>query len=129
MVQLCQKGRAMTVIMGVERHNGYKAWQQVVREYEPRLAGRHANMLAALIALEWKEGSDFREQLQALELAVDRYERQSGETLSSALQVAVVSRYMRSEPTIESLRMTIGIFARPCRSMGWLTWSSLEKDF
>eukprot|EP00974_Lingulodinium_polyedra_P089451 8674518-Lingulodinium_polyedra.AAC.1 len=93
LVQLCPKGRAASSIMSVERHNGFRAWKALVPEYEPKLAGRHANMLAALIAPEWKEGPDFREQLQAWEIALERYERQSGEKLSPALKVAVVSRY------------------------------------
>ena len=37
--------------MNVERHN----WWRLKREYEPRLPGRHANMLSGLIALGWSK--------------------------------------------------------------------------
>ncbi len=84
--------------MRVERYNGFAAWRQLKAEYEPRLGGRHAAMLQSIIAPQWKaETSNFKEKLQLWEVAISRYEAQSGEKVSDALKVAVISRYAPQE--------------------------------
>ena len=52
LVTLC-RGKAVNLLMHTEKHNGLAGWRRMKREYEPDLPGRHANMLAGVIAPDW----------------------------------------------------------------------------
>ena len=47
------QSKALSIMMNVEKGNGLQAWRRLKREYEPKLPGRHATMLAGLIAPAW----------------------------------------------------------------------------
>ena len=85
--------------MNVERQDGMAAWWEKKRAHEPRLPGRHANMLSDLLAPDRAncEGDTFRERFREWEVTVQRYEVQSGETLTDSLRVAVVSGHSPQE--------------------------------
>ena len=70
LVALCNQGRAVNVLMNLDRQHEMAAWWRLKREHEPRLPGRHANMLSGLITPDWAncEGDTFRERF--LEWAV-----------------------------------------------------------
>lgn len=96
LVLLCPKGRPVTLLMRVEPSNGYAAWRALLREYEPAVAGRHSSMLAGLISPVWTT-ADFREKFVEWEVALARYEQQSGEVVSQRLRIAVVSKHAPPE--------------------------------
>ncbi len=81
--------------MNVKKGNGLQAWRRLKREYELRLPGRHATMLAGLIAPEWAglRPAQFKVKFLEWEVAVARYELQSDEQLSDCLKVAVIKRH------------------------------------
>ena len=81
--------------MNVEKGNGLQAWRRLKREYEPKLPGRHATMLAGLIAPAWSGLTvmQFKTKFLEWEVAVARYETQSDEQLSDSLKVAVINRH------------------------------------
>ena len=78
LVALCNPGRAVN-ILNVKRHTGSAAWWKK-RECEPRLPGRHANMVSRLIA-PWSmcAVNVFRQLFLEWEIAVQLCEMQSGE--------------------------------------------------
>ena len=49
LVMLCKRGRPLNILMAGERGNGFSAYRQIKLEYEPRVGGRHAIMLTALL--------------------------------------------------------------------------------
>jgi hypothetical protein len=102
LVHLCSKGRALNIMMRTEKNNGLAAWRRLKAEFEPKLPGRHANMLSGLISPEWQNLSvpDFRDQFLAWEVAVQRYEAQSLEVVSDSLRLAIVSRH--SSPDVRA---------------------------
>ena len=98
LVMLCSQGRAVTIMMNVERHNGYEAWRRLKQEYEPNLPGRWATMLSSLISPSWtSDGMRWREEFQQWEVDLARYEAQSGTRLPAAVRIAVVQRHAPPE--------------------------------
>ena len=55
LVTVCTRGRAVGVLMSSPRLDGFAAWRNLCLEYEPRLPGRHAAMLSALIQPTWSK--------------------------------------------------------------------------
>ena len=47
------QNKALSILMIVEKGNRLQAWRRLKLEYEPKLPGRHATMLAGLIAPNW----------------------------------------------------------------------------
>jgi len=95
LVMLCDKGKPVPILMSIDRENGFAAYRTLKLEYEPSIGGRHAAMLTNLIQPEsWKdmELEKFRTAFLAWEVAVTRYETQSGDKLSQPLKIAVVAR-------------------------------------
>eukprot|EP00972_Heterocapsa_arctica_P115025 16445648-Heterocapsa_arctica.AAC.1 len=66
-------GRAMSVLRLVPRYNGFEAWRQLVREYEPDSPLRLAAMLRSLMAPKF--GDNFRAQWMTWERQVAEYDR------------------------------------------------------
>ena len=65
-------GKALSVMMNVERQNGFEAWKALVDTYQPDLGGRHTSMLIGIISPSWEavtEG-DFLEALENWEVLV-----------------------------------------------------------
>ena len=64
LVALCNQGRAVNVLMNLDRQHEIAAWWRLKREHEPRLPRRHANMLSGLITPDWAncEVDTFRER-------------------------------------------------------------------
>ena len=94
LVIVCPKGRAVGVMMSAPRLDGFGAWWLMCGEYEPKLPGRHAAMLAALIHPQWnKEIAVWRVEFQEWERAIDRYEQQSGQKFAGTLRIAVVGKW------------------------------------
>jgi hypothetical protein len=89
------QNKALSILMNTEKGNGLQAWRRLKREYEPKLPGRHATMLAGLIAPAWSSLTvpQFRQKFLEWEVAVSRYETQSDEQLSDSLKVAVLNRH------------------------------------
>ena len=73
-VALCNQGRAVNVLMKVERQAGMAAWWRLKRAHEPRLPGQHANMQSSLLAPDRAkcEGDTFRERFLEWEVTVQR---------------------------------------------------------
>ena len=94
LVALCNQGRAVNVLVNVERQHGTAARWRLKRGHEPRLPGRHANMLSSLSTPNWAncEGDTFRERFLEWAVTVQR-----GDTLGDSLRVAVVSRHSPQE--------------------------------
>ena len=94
LVATCTKGRAVGVLMSSPRLDGFGAWWRLCQEYEPRLPGRHAAMLAALTTPHWsKEIANWRTEFQEWERAFERYEQQSGQVFAGTLRTAVVGKW------------------------------------
>ena len=47
------QNKALSILLNVEKGNGLQAWRRLKLEYEPKLPGRQATMLAGLIAPSW----------------------------------------------------------------------------
>ena len=99
LVMMMQKGKPVSILMQAERGNGCAAFIAVKAEMEPRIGGRHATMLAALITPSWS-GNDlekWRSAFMEWEIHIGRYEMQSREVFSDSLRIAVVSKYAPAE--------------------------------
>ena len=94
LVALCNQGRAVNVLVNVERQHGMAARWSLKRGHEPRLPGRHANMLSGLSTPDWAncEGDTIRERLLEWAVTVQR-----NEALGDLVRVAVVSRHSPQE--------------------------------
>ena len=91
-------GKALSVMMNVERQNGFEAWKALVDTYQPDLGGRHTSMLMGIISPSWEavtEG-DFLEALENWEVLVRRYQDQATDVVSNATKIAVLMKYSPS---------------------------------
>ena len=78
MVVTAVKGKALGLLRGVEKFNGFAAWRALKNHYEPDLAGRHAGMLCGLLTPDWQTrhdtGADFVELLTSWETGIAQWE-------------------------------------------------------
>ena len=87
------KGKALRGTNTVERHNGLMAWRFIQREYKPDVGGRHNAMLVGLLAPNFPVDRPFDESLATWTLAVDQYEKETGDLISDRTRIAVISKY------------------------------------
>ena len=91
----CAEGKALSILRNVEASNGFQAWKALVECYEPALGGRHTAMLMGIISPSWDkvEEANFLETIEEWEVAIRRYEDQSGDRVTDGTKVAVVMKY------------------------------------
>eukprot|EP00971_Amphidinium_carterae_P013974 275221-Amphidinium_carterae.1 len=82
----------LTLVINAGEQEGLTAWQRLVEQYEPQQRTSFAGQLQAL--LSWKFGGDIEGRMEAFEREILRYERASGEGVSDALRVGIVSRQL-----------------------------------
>ena len=89
-------GRALGIIRGAGKHNGFESWRLLKAEYESREGGRFTAMLRYVLnpGAKWTEDSQkavpFLQSLQDWRQVVQDYCDQSGETLTNNVLVSVV---------------------------------------
>ena len=93
------QGKAASICMRVQRGNGLEVWRQVVKEYEPNLAGRHTAVLMSLLNPPWVEGryradlSLFVVDLLEWERKIARYEQETKEPFADRMKIATVFKH------------------------------------
>eukprot|EP00439_Symbiodinium_sp_Y106_P052723 s3817_g7.t1 len=68
------EGKALSILMNVEKLNGLEGWRALVDAYQPDLGGRHTSMLMGIISPSWEKD-------QAVDI------------VSSATKIAVLMKY------------------------------------
>ena len=86
------KGRPLRIVRAVANNDGFKAWQQLCKEFQPQTRQRTLCLLQAITQYPAFEKGRTLEGLLALEKLVDDYEKLSGEKLSSDLKTATLLR-------------------------------------
>ena len=80
-----------------ENYNGFLAWRDLLKKYEPVQSGRIHQMLMSLLHPENWTASTFEEDLRDWEKAIIDYEKQSKEQFPPRMKVAVVCRFCPEE--------------------------------
>ena len=88
LIHVCS-GRAFGIVRGAPPGNGFEAWRQLVKEFEPALTSRKTALLNAILNPVWPEAS-FRDLLQAWERLIAQYELLQGKELADDVKCAVV---------------------------------------
>ena len=91
LTQVCG-GRALNLVRRAPRGWGFSAWQNLVKEYEPKLALRWTSMLSEILTPKWKE-DNFRDQLYEWERLVSNYEAASQSQIPADVKCAVIVRW------------------------------------
>ena len=86
------KGRPLRIVRAVTTSDGYKAWQHLCREFQPKTRQRTLCMLQAITQFPAFEKGKSLEGLLVLEKLVEDYERFSEEKLNNDLKVATLIR-------------------------------------
>ena len=73
------KGRPLRIVRAVANNDGFKAWQQLCKEFQPQTRQRTLCLLQAITQYPAFEKGRTLEGLLALEKLVDDYEKLSGE--------------------------------------------------
>ena len=82
--------RPLKLIRHVEKENGFKAWQILLREMQPATRARALALLSQLSRIQFAEGKTVSEQLPQFEALINEYERISGHGYSDDAKVAAV---------------------------------------
>eukprot|EP00971_Amphidinium_carterae_P164138 3253996-Amphidinium_carterae.1 len=91
LVQLC-RGKALTLLRSTQHHNGYLAWQRLVRQYQPHIATRTVGLLHAILNPRFRAQGTLEEwetDWLQWEAEVLKYEREDG-ALDDSIRVAIV---------------------------------------
>ena len=89
------EGKALSILMNVEKLNGFEGWKALVDAYQPDLGGRHTSMLMGIISPAWEKSTEatFLEDLENWEVLVRRYQDQATDVVSAATKIAVLMKY------------------------------------
>ena len=89
------EGKALSILMNVEKQNGLEGWRALVEAYQPDLGGRHTSMLMGIISPAWEKvtEADFLESLEQWEVLIRRYQDQAVDVVSGATKIAVLMKY------------------------------------
>ena len=89
------EGKALSILMNVEKLNGFEGWKALVDAYQPDLGGRHTSMLMGIISPNWEKSTEatFLEDLENWEVLVRRYQDQATDVVTSATKIAVLMKY------------------------------------
>ena len=86
------RDKARNIVKQAEKSNGIVAWKHLTEEYRPPMAGRFNAMLMGLFRPNWATGGNLLDLLSEWELQCQEYVAQSGQTLTDATQIAVVTQ-------------------------------------
>ena len=92
LTQAC-RGKARNLVKKAEKFNGAQAWKLLCEEYRPMMAGRFNAMLMGLLKPSWDDSKSFLDQLAAWEIECLEYVTQSGQPLTDATKIAVVTQH------------------------------------
>ncbi|OLQ03440.1 Retrovirus-related Pol polyprotein from transposon TNT 1-94 [Symbiodinium microadriaticum] len=89
------EGKALSILMNVEKQNGFEGWKALVDAYQPDLGGRHTSMLMGIISPSWEKSSEatFLEDLENWEVLIRRYQDQATDVVTSATKIAILMKY------------------------------------
>ena len=90
---LTQACRGKAMVKKSEKFNGVHAWKILFDEYRPRMAGRFNAMLMGLLSPDWNNGMPFLDSLAAWDVECLEYTTQSGQQLTDATKIAVVTSH------------------------------------
>ena len=106
------KERPLRIVRAVTTSDGYKAWQHLCREFQPKTRQRTLCMLQAITQFPAFEKGKSLEGLLALEKLVEDYERFSEEKLNDDLKVATLIRCCP-----QALRPAMRPFDKPLQTL------------
>ena len=86
------RGKAKNIVKQAEKFNGIVGWKHLTEEYHPQMAGRFNAMLMGLLRPDWTTGGNFLDLLSEWELQCQEHVAQSGQPLTDATQIAVVTQ-------------------------------------
>ncbi|CAE7848057.1 RE1 [Symbiodinium necroappetens] len=89
------EGKALSILMNVEKQNGFEGWKALVEAYQPDLGGRHTSMLMGIISPAWEKSAEatFLEDLENWEVLIRRYQDQATDVVTSATKIAILMKY------------------------------------
>ena len=89
------EGKALSILMNVEKQNGFEGWKALVEAYQPDLGGRHTSMLMGIISPAWEKSTEatFLEHLENWEVLIRRYQDQATDVVTSATKIAILMKY------------------------------------
>ena len=86
------KGRPLRIIRSVTDTDGFRAWQGLCREFQPKTRQRELGIIQALVAFPQFEKGKILEGIMKYEKLVGEYERLAGSSLDENLKIATVMR-------------------------------------
>ena len=82
--------KSYKIVERANRGEGALAWYRLLQEYEPTTAGHQAGMMLRLMKTRFVAHQELTEQLISLDLAIDKYEAVSKETVPDAIRVGII---------------------------------------
>ena len=86
------KGRPLRIVRSVTDTDGFRAWQGLCREFQPKTRQRELGIIQALVAFLQFEKGKILERIMKYEKLVGEYERLAGSSLDENLKIATVVR-------------------------------------
>ena len=86
------KGRPLRIVRSVTDTDGYRAWQGLCREFQPKTRQRELGIIQALVAFPQFEKGKILEGIMKYEKLVGEHERLAGSSLDENLKIATVMR-------------------------------------
>ena len=86
------KGRPLRVVRAILDGDGFRAWQQLCREFQPQTIQRELGLIQALVAYPVFEKGKIMESVMKYERLVSDYERLAGSSLDENLKIATLIR-------------------------------------
>lgn len=95
LLMLC-RGSALLKAINAGGSEGLQAWRALVRNYEPKIQGRHAGLLSGVLSFAFTD--TIEKDLEPFERAVLTYEKSSKKTVPDDVKIGVVMNRMVESP-------------------------------
>ena len=85
-------GPALRIVKSIEDENGYEAYRQLSRRFDPQSTSRNLARLNAILhfGFDCAKGAEVLDKILAWERMISDYEQNSGETVVQSLKTAVL---------------------------------------
>ena len=100
------KGRALRIVRQVNAQNGYEAYRQLLREYQPSTRARSLALVTQLAQARFTDRVSYSEQIARYEEVIREYERVSGETYSEDLKIGTL---LNACPTMLKMQLQLSV--------------------
>ena len=89
-LSMTNDSKSYKIVERAGKGQGAVAWRHLRREYEPETAGAQAGLMLKLMKTRFPATADIVDELNALDLLIERYETLASDVISDGVKVGVV---------------------------------------